>query len=491
MLILTVNHDFHYETENLLRVFYPHEKIELHHAADAAQSDGVEALITREGCWQRYLVSVHIRQKTLTRHTVGDVTDGADAELALCTLLFEVLCDFTGYTPAWGLLTGVRPAKLMGTLRHALGEEAAQSYFRNTLRVSDEKTALAARVSEKQDQIAALSSDGCFSLYLSIPFCPTRCSYCSFVSHSIEKAKKLLPDYTALLCEEIKCTARIAAALGLKLKSIYMGGGTPTTLSADQMHQVLTTVRESFDLSNCLEFTVEAGRPDTVDEEKLMVLRQNGVGRISINPQSFDDAVLRQIGRNHTSADTLRAYELAQKAGFEQINMDLIAGLPGDTPDGFAQSLDRAIALSPSNITVHTLALKRSSSLVYREGYTAESDTAAMLAYAQKQLPAFAYEPYYMYRQSRCVGNLENVGWAQRGSECLYNVFMMEEIHTVLSCGGGAVTKLKQDSVNNIERIFNFKYPYEYIDRFAEILARKDKIFAFYEHPERFQKGSV
>lgn len=490
MLILTINHEFHYETENLTRVFYPHEKIVIRNAAEAANEDGLEALIVREGCWQRYAVCVHIGGKTESAHRLDDVADGKDAELLLCTLLFEVLCRFTGYCPPWGLLTGVRPAKLMGTLRERYGDEKAREYFEKTLRVSPQKTELAMLVSHNQDSVAALSHDRCFSLYVSIPFCPSRCSYCSFVSHSIAQAKKLIPDYVDCLCRELNATAEIASELNLTLRSVYVGGGTPTTLSESQLSDVLGTIRSCFDFSECTEFTVEAGRPDTVTPEKLAVLRANGVDRVSINPQTFHDDILRKIGRKHNSADTIRAYEEAVQAGFPSINMDLIAGLPTDTPEGFLQSLQKACLLAPTNITVHTLALKRSSALVSQDDYHEQTNTAFMLDAAQKILTKQGYIPYYMYRQSRSIGNLENVGWSLRGSECIYNVFMMEEIHTVLSCGAGAVTKCKQDGVNNIERIFNYKYPYEYIDRFDQILARKGKIYDFYENPERFLKNA-
>ena len=488
MLILTINHEFRYEVENLTRVFFPHEKIQVIEGVQPSENDGLEALIIREGCWQRYAVSVHIGARNEKAHRLNDFSGGKDAELFLCTLLFEVLCRFTGYQPPWGLLTGVRPAKLMGTLREQFGDQKAREYFIKTLRVSPEKTELAMQVSRNQDSVAASSHARCFSLYLSVPFCPSRCSYCSFVSHSIAQAKKLIPDYVALLCEELRATAKIASALGLSLRSVYMGGGTPTTLSESQLDEVLGTVRASFDFSECTEFTVEAGRPDTVTPGKLAVLRHNGVERISINPQTFHDDILCRIGRKHTCEDTLRAYDAAVRAGFSQINMDLIAGLPTDTPEGFMQSLEKTDSLSPSNITVHTLALKRSSELVSQEDYHEQTNTAAMLDAAQQVLTERGYIPYYMYRQSRSIGNLENVGWAKKGAECIYNIFMMEEIHTVLSCGAGAVTKCRQDGVNNIERIFNFKYPYEYIDRFSQILARKDKILDFYENPEKYDK---
>ncbi|MBR1810567.1 MAG: coproporphyrinogen dehydrogenase HemZ [Clostridia bacterium] len=485
MLFLRINHDFAYETEKLVREFFPDEKLNIVTNEPASETaDTIESLILREGCWQKYTVRIACGGRQAARESVGDVADGDDAELFVCTLLYEALCAFTGYTPPWGLLTGVRPAKLMGMQRKALGDAGAKRFFIDSMRVSPQKTDLAFAVSENQDRIAALSGDNCFSLYVAIPFCPTRCSYCSFVSHSNDSAKKLIPDYVVLLCEEMKATAAVAAQLGLHLKSVYIGGGTPTTLNAQQLSKVIGTINEYFDLTECLEFTVEAGRPDTVAPEILAAIKNGGAGRISINPQTFNDAVLETIGRKHTAAQTLAAYQAAVDAGFTDINMDLIAGLPGDTAEGFARTLAQTLALQPAEITVHTLALKSAATMVTEKREIVAADTCAMLDHAAERLTASGYQPYYMYRQSRCIGNLENVGWAKPGFGSLYNVFMMEELHTVLACGAGAVTKLKEDGVNHIERIFNFKYPYEYISRFTEVLERKDKIFEFYENKQ-------
>ncbi len=480
MLTIRINHPFRYETEKLVREFFPFEQLNITDAPDGAGGDLVESLILAEGDRQRYLVRAVCAGRTLSRDAAGDRDGGDAAELRICTLLFDVLCEFTGYTPPWGLLTGVRPAKLMRMQRAALGDEAAKRFFTQDMKVSGAKTRLAYEVSVNEDRAETLSPPRSFSLYVSIPFCPTRCSYCSFVSHSNENAKKLIPEYVRLLCEELADTGRIARELGLSLKSVYVGGGTPTVLSAPQLAQVIGAVNDHFDTARALEFTVEAGRPDTVTPEKLAVIRDGGARRISINPQTFDDRVLEAIGRRHTAAETLKAYEEAVRAGFRDINMDLIAGLPTDTVEGFAATLERTLSLAPAEITVHTLALKHAADLVTGNREIRPSDTGAMLDLTGERLPAQGYSPYYMYRQSRCIGNLENVGWAKEGFGSLYNVFMMEELHTVLACGAGAVTKLKRDGVNEIDRIFNFKYPYEYIGRFEDVLKRKDGIRLFY-----------
>lgn len=406
-----------------------------------------------------------------------------DNELVSAQLLYKLLCDFTGLTQPWGILTGVRPVKLLRRLAEESSEEQAVKKFEKDFFVSNEKIALSRETEHNERKILELSKPESFSLYVGIPFCPSRCSYCSFVMASIERAEKLIEPYTKLLCEEIKLTAEIANKLGLRLETVYFGGGTPTTLSAEQLDTVLRTVNKSFDMSTCREFTVEAGRPDTIDIAKLFALKENKVDRISINPQTVNDEVLKTIGRKHTAQQFFDAFELARKCGFDNINTDLIAGLPTDTPESFKNSLDSIVRLNAECITVHTLCMKRASRLT-TEGVTLDlqqaRDAREMLAYTQNILGQNEYIPYYMYRQSRMVGNLENVGWSKKGFESLYNVYVMDETHTILACGSGGVTKLKRNNPDYLERIFNFKYPYEYIDRFDELIQRKSGIMQFY-----------
>lgn len=413
---------------------------------------------------------------------VKKLTDD-DNELVSAQLLYKLLCDFTGLTQPWGILTGVRPVKLLRRLAEESSEEQAVKKFEKDFFVSNEKIALSRETEHNERKILELSKPESFSLYVGIPFCPSRCSYCSFVMASIERAEKLIEPYTKLLCEEIKQTAEIANKLGLRLETVYFGGGTPTTLSAEQLDTVLRTVNKSFDMSTCREFTVEAGRPDTIDIAKLFALKENKVDRISINPQTVNDEVLKTIGRKHTAQQFFDAFELARKCGFDNINTDLIAGLPTDTPESFKNSLDSIVRLNAECITVHTLCMKRASRLT-TEGVTLDlqqaRDAREMLAYTQNILGQNEYIPYYMYRQSRMVGNLENVGWSKKGFESLYNVYVMDETHTILACGSGGVTKLKRNNPDYLERIFNFKYPYEYIDRFDELIQRKSGIMQFY-----------
>lgn len=477
MNLYVKNHNFHFELENLTRLFFPNEKITVIRDFSEPQPPCIYTEVS-----DKITISVNIGSFNKFETAVKKLTDD-DNELVSAQLLYKLLCDFTGLTQPWGILTGVRPVKLLRRPAEESNEEQAVKKFEKDFFVSNEKIALSRETEHNERKILELSKPESFSLYVGIPFCPSRCSYCSFVMASIERAEKLIEPYTKLLCEEIKRTAEIANKLGLRLETVYFGGGTPTTLSAEQLDTVLGTVNNSFDMSTCREFTVEAGRPDTIDIAKLFALKENKVDRISINPQTVNDEVLKTIGRKHTAQQFFDAFELARKCGFDNINTDLIAGLPTDTPESFKNSLDSIVRLNAECITVHTLCMKRASRLT-TEGVTLDlqqaRDAREMLAYTQNILGQNEYIPYYMYRQSRMVGNLENVGWSKKGFESLYNVYVMDETHTILACGSGGVTKLKRNNPDYLERIFNFKYPYEYIDRFDELIQRKSGIMQFY-----------
>lgn len=477
MILSVTGHNFRYETENVIRIFFPLEKITVTEEMIETQENHVFTYLENNiiGC-EVFLSG----KKEKREQSVIDKTD-KEAELILAQLLYDIFTSMTGLTPPWGILTGVRPSKLLRNLIAENGEAEALDYFRNQLYVTDKKTELALSVAKAEDRIIALSGEKSYSLYVSIPFCPTRCSYCSFVSHSVAQAKKLIPDYVKLLCREIGDISKIAKELDLKLETIYFGGGTPTSLGEEDLKAVTDAVSANFDVKNIREYTIEAGRPDTLNKEKLAIMKNAGVSRISINPQTFNAQVLENIGRKHSPEMTVEAFGMARNAGFDNINMDFIAGLPGDTYESFRASIDRAVDLSPENITIHTLALKRAANIVTQgETDSVYNETAKMLDYSNQALYDSGYFPYYMYRQSKTVGNNENVGWSKDGRECLYNIYMMEEIHTVLAAGGGAVTKLKSPYDSRIDRVFNFKYPYEYISRFDEQSERKKNIFDFY-----------
>lgn len=477
MTLAVIGHNFRYETENIIRIFFPLEKINVIEELPC-ETDGCIITYFKDGvigCEVSLFCGNEKREASVLNK------DEKEQELILAKLLYDIFTSMTGIVPSWGVLTGVRPSKLMRTLIAADGENEAVDYFRNELLVSDKKTQLALSVAKAEDRIIALSGEKSYSLYVSIPFCPTRCSYCSFVSHSIAQAKKLIPDYVRLLCDELREISFITGKTGLKLETIYFGGGTPTSLDEASLKAVTDAVGRYFDVENVREYTIEAGRPDTLTKEKLEIMKNAGVTRISINPQTFNGQVLENIGRRHSPEMTLEAFKMAREAGFDNINMDFIAGLPGDTYDSFRNSIETAVSLAPENITIHTLALKRAANIVTKgETDSVYTETAKMLDFAGSRLYSEDYFPYYMYRQSKTVGNNENVGWSKEGRECLYNIYMMEEIHTVLAAGGGAVTKLKNQADGRIERIFNFKYPYEYISRFNELLERKKYIYEFY-----------
>lgn len=477
MNLYVKNNRFWFELENLTRLFFPNEKINVY-----KHFEGLEEPYIYSELSDKITVKVTVGGFSAEKTCAAADTD-EDNELLTVRLLYGLLKEFSGISQPWGLLTGVRPVKLLRRLTEEKGAAEAQRIFTGDFFVSGDKTRLAKETEKNEQKILELSRPESFSLYVGIPFCPSRCSYCSFVMSSVERAKKLVQPYVELLCEEIKRTAEIAAQLNLRLETVYFGGGTPTTLSAEQLNKLLSAVNQSFDMNTCREFTVEAGRPDTITKERLFAIKENKVGRISINPQTVSDDVLRAIGRKHTSQDFFAAFDLARKCGFDNINTDLIAGLPLDTPQGFARSLDSMLALGAECVTVHTLCMKRASTLTQNGTLISAHDslnTAKMLNYAEKTLTENSYIPYYLYRQTRMMGNLENVGWSKPGFESFYNVYVMDETHTILGCGSGGVTKLKNQSTDFLERIFNFKYPYEYIDRFEELMLRKKRIIEFY-----------
>lgn len=380
--------------------------------------------------------------------------------------------------PPWGALSGVRPTKLSTKCMMEGGsEKEAARLLEKTYFVTPERSRLCVDASRHTLEAAKLLAPSDLSVYIGIPFCPTRCAYCSFVSESIERFGAFLPPYLQALHREIEYTGKLLAQSGYHIRSLYMGGGTPTTLSNVQMKALLDVINKSFDLSRCLEFTVEGGRPDTLDEEKLRVIKDGGATRISINPQTMADDVLENVGRRHTSAQTIEAFRQAQSIGFRDINMDLIAGLPGDTPQKFAASLSQVLSLGPSNVTVHTLALKKGANLFQnRVPLPSNADVAQMLAFAEDALRKSDFEPYYLYRQKYMSGSFENTGWCRPGFTGLYNIYMMEELHTILSLGGGGMNKINLPA-GQLERYHNPKSPQDYIARIETILQQKDEMF--------------
>lgn len=472
-----------YEAEHVARMFFPDAVLAGAYCPLEDPAADVVAAIDHSVAQLVYLR----RGGDLFWHmeTVDRDMPAKQREYALCRMLYTLAREHTGMRPPWGMMTGVRPVRIIHDMRDAgATEEQIRDRFLQEYDCTPERFATALAIADLQHPVLEASRPMDCSVYAGIPFCPSRCSYCSFVSRTVgDKSTRALVDpYVDCLCRELTATRQAVDECGLRVRTLYIGGGTPTSLTAPQLRRLMERMAQEFPLSEIQEYTVEAGRPDCTDEEKLRILKEYGATRISINPQTFSDEVLRNIGRKHTARDILDCYRTARAVGHDNINMDLIAGLPGDTVEGFRHSLETAISLDPENITVHTLTLKRASNLVVEHRAAAYADVAAMLQSCDLLYQA-GYRPYYLYRQKGTLQNLENIGWSKPGRECLYNIYIMEEVHTILSAGAGGSTKLVMPGQRRgkIERIFNFKYPTEYIDRFDTVLDRKKGVKRFYD----------
>ena len=380
----------------------------------------------------------------------------------------------------WGALSGIRPAKVVRQMKEkGMSFDEIRAELKEIFGVRDEKIELAVSVAKKEEEILSGLEENAVSIYIGIPFCPSRCLYCSFVSSDLRTGKKYVADYIRLMAEEMKKTAQVIKELGFYIENIYIGGGTPTSVDENQLEFILKSVNEIFDLEKLKEYTLEAGRADTITREKLETAKKYGVNRISINPQTMNEETLVRVGRRHTPKMAEEAFYLARECGFDNINMDLIAGLPGETSEDFKYSLDEVIKLDPENITVHSLCIKRASEFTKSDYKLSESvEMNNMLDYTQKRMKETKREPYYMYRQKNISGNLENVGYAKKGCHSFYNVNIMEEVQNIIAIGGGGTSKLVRG--DRIERIFNFKDPCEYIRRFDEIIGKKDEFINIY-----------
>ena len=469
MKLTLIGHEDRYAVEQLQMALFP----------DTAEGDAVSTL-HRGKIWLTATTKITMDGKTVT---ASRRLKAADEDVRLRRRILQqsyyaAAVQLLRAIPAWGALAGVRPTKI--STKHILAggtPKSADKLLKDVYYVTPQRRELAVDCSVSTVEAANLLEDRDVSLYIGIPFCPTRCSYCSFVSRTIGKRTELMEPYLQALYKEIEVTGRLLKASGRTVRSIYIGGGTPTTLTSAQMAQLLDTIRDSFDLSRCLEFTVEGGRPDTLNAEKLRTIFEHGADRMSINPQTMEDHVLRACGRPHKAADVLRAYGEAVDAGFKAINMDLIAGLPEDTVEGFCRSLDAVAALDPANITVHTLALKKGADLFEkRVSLPTAEEVTEMVAYANAKLRQLGYKPYYLYRQKYMSGSFENVGWSRDGLDCLYNIYMMEEVHTIISLGGGGMNKLSLPG-GKIERFHNPKFPEQYIEMIDNVLQQKEELF--------------
>ena len=485
MKLYLKGHDYKYATEQMLLTLFPQERPEYPQEAPEPGENALVLTLTRTDDWAAGRAVLTWGGKVFEQTSRAPDPGESDPlerdrvlQRVLKTAFYRAGTQALGREPAWGALTGVRPVKIpTKALSQGYTVRQADGMLRDLYRVSPERRRLALDCARATISIRESLSPEELSLYVGIPFCPTRCAYCSFVSADVGKSLSMLGPYVEALCREIRAAGEVLSRAGRKVRSVYFGGGTPTTLSAEQLEEVMGVLARHVDLSACTEYTVEAGRPDTITAEKLAILKANGCDRISVNPQSMSDTVLRAIGRSHTAEDILRAWELVEAARFPVRNMDLIAGLPADTEAGFRDSLDKVIALAPENITVHTLAMKKGSRLMAEGGGRPDGETvSAMLDYAWETLRDMGYVPYYLYRQKYMSGGFENVGWCLPGTESLYNVCMMEELHTILSLGSGGVTKLIDTRAGSLKRLSNPKYPKEYIEHIDDIIAQKEEI---------------
>ena len=487
MKLVLKGHAYKYAVEQILLMMFPSELPEY---GDVGGGSGSAEVSLRLG--ETFAVAVSVitcggkTARASARVSRKRLTGKLQADRLLQKIIklsfYKAAVALTGVRPEWGSLTGIRPSVIAGKIfEQGKAFESVVKTLEREYFVSHRRAFLSAETARFSVAVKNTLAPRDVALYVGIPFCPTRCAYCSFVSHSVEKSMKLIGPFLEALLREIEAAAETAKKLGLSVTSVYIGGGTPTTLSAEELSMLLGRLEESFDLSGIREYTVEAGRADTITTEKLETVKKYGVTRVSVNPQSMSDAVLAAIGRRHSADDVVNAVGLVRRAGLEPLNMDLIAGLPQDTCAGFAASLDRVLSLNPENITVHTLSLKKGSRITL--GGTeipGGAEVAKMLDYAEEVLRSSGYFPYYLYRQKFTSGGFENVGWAQKGHEGYYNVCMMEELCSVLAVGGGGVTKLVSRGSGRIERVFNPKYPYEYIERIGDIIENKRKTEVFY-----------
>ena len=481
-----------YYVQMLCMIYFPGVKFSEN---ENAEDDGLSLYVTVDKkenmiCADCTLHAMGKEGRAKKEREISDnITEDRATKLAIGAAMLAIGEEMLSYKPSWGMLIGVRPSKVaMERLLEGNSKTKVRKMLRNDYFVTVKKAALATDVALAEREIIGNPDKKDCSIYISIPFCPTRCAYCSFVSYTSKKLLSLIPEYLIRLCADIDATAERVRRFGLNVKTIYIGGGTPTILDAYQLEMLLSKIAECFDVFSLEEFTLEAGRPDTIDAEKLSVAAKYGVTRMSVNPQTLCDNVLSGVGRNHTADEFYRAYNIARNSGIKYINTDLIAGLPGDTFKTFSSTFDSIVDLAPDNITVHTFCVKKSADLM-NQGPSIFSrkggDAVKCVDYSQIRAMQAGYKPYYMYRQKNTVGNLENVGFAKPGSEGLYNIYMMEEVHTILAAGAGAVTKLVEykapgEGTTRIKRLFGHKYPFEYLkeDNNEEITRAAEEFFA-------------
>lgn len=483
--LLLDGHSLGYPMENTVRIFLPNEDIFLTYSQAELKDNYIITKVKSLGETTKLFVQVNLNNFEKELECTLESPTKREVQRGLTSLLFRLLKEHTSGSPSWGMLTGVRPVKLIRNLQNkGLTDSQVATYLEDEFFVKPNKAQLGIATANNEKAIIESHRKTDYCLYISIPFCPSRCLYCSFISSAIKQNEKLLDDYLPLLCKEITATVTLANQLGLQLRAVYIGGGTPTTLNEQQLEMLLQHIQGEIGESFNIEYTLEAGRPETITKGKLSIAKRYGVNRISVNPQTLNDKVLKEIGRKHTVNDFYKSFNLAKESGIQVINTDLIVGLPNETEESFLEGLAKIISLNPENITIHTLTLKRSSTL-NQQNYSSSRELSVelMLDNSNKLLARAGYQPYYLYRQKRTVENQENVGYCKPNTESYYNVIMMEDEGTVLGVGAGCTTKLVLLN-RKIKRIYNFKFPNEYINNFQEIINRKELIREYYDYAE-------
>ena len=514
MIIVLFNKpEFEYDVHSLIKAFYPKEEVQMYYTSAEADTSKENLACTHHEAGSEldekiadaaYLLAVtYPDTKDEPKGTIalswknreagtkiekkveGDFRERAIAKNQLKQALYELLAQASGQTLPWGTLTGIRPTKIpMKLLEEGRSEAEIADYMRQTYFASEEKIALAIEIAKRERKLLEkIDYENGYSLYIGIPFCPSTCLYCSFTSYPLSAWRKQVDSYLDALEKEIDFTAQ--RFYHKKLNSIYIGGGTPTTLEPYQLDRLIRKIKCSFDLSHCVEFTVEAGRPDSITKEKLQVLRKNGISRISVNPQTMKQETLDLIGRHHTVEQTIESFKLARELGFDNINMDLIIGLPDEDISDVRHTMEVIEELHPDNLTVHSLAIKRAARLtIFKERYQDMQmvNTQAHMDLCEEYCRKMGLTPYYLYRQKGMAGNMENVGYAEPGKAGVYNIFIMEEKQTIVACGAGSTTKRvfaekNPDGSHRIERVENVKDVKNYLERVDEMIARKNRLF--------------
>ncbi len=480
MILVTLNiANFEYDIHSLVKAFFPKEDVSVTSETKVLSEAPLFSMAIR---YEPDAISFAIDGQELLRIPVN-YADRTQTKNRLKQALYRLLCDYTHTTLPWGTLTGIRPTKIpMAFLEEGRDAGWIRDYMKNTYFASDEKIDLSIEIAGRELALLRQADyQNGYSLYIGIPFCPSTCLYCSFTSYPLGKWAARMEEYLAALEKEIDFTAR--ALRDWKLNTVYIGGGTPTTLTAEQLDRLLTKVEQSFDFSHLLEYTVEAGRPDSITAEKLQVLRKHHISRISINPQTMKQATLDLIGRRHTVEQTVESFHLARSLGFDNINMDLIVGLPEETIEDVQHTMERLKELSPDSITVHSLAIKRAARLrMFKEEYQdlTITNTWEIIDLTARYARGMGMVPYYLYRQKNMAGNFENVGYAKEGKAGLYNILIMEEKQSILALGAGATTKFVFDGGRRIERTDNVKDIENYLGRIDEMIERKREAIAKY-----------